>query len=172
MSGRVPPEDRRALVHAMKESLVRARVALDEIRDGTATTRRRLQHELHELEVVRRRRALAEGINDTETAAIAARFEIQHGERASALEKKLEGEEAELAIVEREVAEMSEQLKSASLGVGSGLRSGESGVPPHHSDSASTLEQELDEVRRAQRRSAQDADADARLAELKRRMGI
>ena len=169
LSGKVAPEDRRALLHAMKDSLVHARLSLDDLRDGVATTRRRLQHERSELEIVRRRRALAEGINDAETVAIAVRFETQHVEKAAALEKKLEGEEAELAIVEREVAEMGEQLKAANAGVGSGM-SGQ--TPGHGVPDAAALEQEIDAVGRAQRRSALDAEADARLAELKRRMGM
>lgn len=172
LSGNVAPEDRRALLHSMKDSLVRARLALDDLRDGVALTRRRLQHERSELEVVRRRRTLAEGIKDAETVAIAARFEAQHAEKAAALEKKLEGEEAELAIVEREVAEMGEQLKAATTGVGSGMRSGETNATPRDGGDAAALEQEIDAVGRTQRRNAIDADADARLAELKRRMGM
>ncbi len=173
LSGNVAPEDRRAVLHAMKDSLVHARLALDDLRAGVATTRRRLQHERNELEVVRRRRVLAEGINDAETGAIAVRFETQHLEKAAALEKKLEGEEAELSIVEREVAEMGEQLKSASAGVGSGMPSGASASPrEERTPDDAMLEQEIDAVGRAQRRTALDADADARLAELKRRMGM
>ncbi|MEP7346755.1 MAG: hypothetical protein ABI877_15895 [Gemmatimonadaceae bacterium] len=174
LSSNVAPEERRALLHAMKDSLVHARLALDDLRDGVAKTRRRLQHERAELEVVRRRRVLAEGINDVETVAIAVRFETQHVEKGAALEKKLEGEEAELLIVEREVVEMGEQLKAASAGVGSGMRSegaaqreDRGGAPDD-----TGLEQEIDAVGRAQRRSALNADADARLAELKRKMGM
>lgn len=172
MSGKVAPEERRALLHAMKDSLVHARIALDDLREGTATTSRRLQHERNELEVVRRRRLLAEGINDVETVAIAVRFETQHTEKAAALEKKLEGEEAELAIVEREVAEMGEQLKAANAGLGSGMRSGSATPRADDASDAAALEQEINAVGRAQRRASLDADADAKLAELKRKMGM
>lgn len=171
LSGRVAPEHRRALLHAMKDSLVHARLALDDLRDGVATTRRRLQHEQGELATVERRRSLAEGIHDDETVLIASRFVAQHTARIAALEKKLEGEEAELAIVEHEVAEMGEQLKSANAGVGGGMRG--ASAPPASDGVADhgALEQEIDAVGRAQRRASMDADADARLAELKRKMG-
>jgi hypothetical protein len=172
LSGRVAPEDRRAFIRTMRESLALARVSVDEMRDSVAVTRRRLKHELVELETARRRKTLAEGINDTETVTIAARFEAQHVEKIAALEKKLEGGEAELAIAEREVAEMMEQLKAAQAGVGSGMRPGM--VPPLQPDpldESGALERELDSVSRAQKRAAIDAEADAKLAELKRKMG-
>lgn len=153
----------------MRESLALARVSVDEMRDAVASTRRRLQQELTELETVRRRKALAEGINDAETVTIATRFEAQHTEKIAALQKKLEGAEAELAIAEREVTEMVDQLKAATAGVGSGLRSD---APPPVGDDTSVLERELDAVGRQQRRAALDAEADARLAELKRKMGM
>ena len=172
LSGKVAPEERRALLHAMKDSLVHARIALDDLRAGAETTRRRLQHERSELEVVGRRRVLAEEIGDAETVAIATRFEAQHTEKAAALEKKLEGEEAELVIVAREVAEMGEQLKAASAGVGSGMRAERIPLSADDLPDPSVLEQEINAVGRAQRRASMDADADARLAELKRKMGI
>lgn len=171
-SGNVAPESRRAFLHAMKDSLALARVSVDEMRDAVQATRRRLQHERAELETMRRRKSLAEGINDTETVAIAARFESQSAEKVAALEKKLEGAEAELSIAEREVAEMTEQLKAAHAGVGSGMRPGSAPTPSDAGSDDGALERELDSVGRAQRRAALDADAEARLAELKRKMGM
>ncbi|MFN8582369.1 MAG: hypothetical protein U0163_15515 [Gemmatimonadaceae bacterium] len=171
-SGNVAPESRRAFLHAMKDSLALARVSVDEMRDAVQSTRRRLQLERTELETVRRRKALAESINDAETVSIATRFESQSADKVAALEKKLEGGEAELAIAEREVAEMTDQLKAAHAGVGSGMRPGTAPSPSGSATDDGALERELDSVGRAQRRAALDADADARLAELKRKMGM
>lgn len=178
LSGNVAPDERRAFLHAMKDSLARARMALDDLRSGVDTTRRRLQQQRAELETVRRRKALAEGIGDAETVTIAARFEAQHAEHVSALERKLEGEEAELTLVESEVTEMTAQFKAAQAGVGSGLGGGaaSSGSGPRVRETeareAGDLDAEIDAVGRAQRRAALDADAEARLADLKRKMGM
>jgi hypothetical protein len=169
LSGRVPPEDRRRVLHAMKDSLVHARLAIDDLREGVAKTERRLAVERSELETVRRRKALAEGIGDAETVAIATRFETQHAERVHALELKFAGETAELQLAEREVEEMTRQLKAAQAGVGSGMAAGT--VPTEEGTEGPGLEASLDDLARTRRRAAAEEDAEARLAELKRRMG-
>lgn len=178
LQGNVPPEGRRELLHVMKDTLVRARLALDDLREGVASTRKRLERERGELETVKRRKGLAEGIGDAETVNIASRFEAQHAERVAVLERKLEAQESELALVERELTEMTQQYRAAAAGVGAGLRSGAvptadpAGLEPETlDDTGATLNRELDGLHRAQRRAAAEADADARLAELKRRMG-
>ena len=178
LSGKLPPEERRAALHDMKDSLVHARLAVDDLREAAAKTRRRLDAERAELETIRRRKALAQGIKDQETVKIAERFEAQHAEKLTLITQKLEAEEGELALLEREVEEMKTQLKAASAGVGSGLHAEATGSSSSSAPGgASTdgdrqgLERELDSIARAQRRSATEAEADARLAELKRRMG-
>jgi hypothetical protein len=178
LSGKLPPEERRAALHEMKDSLVHARLAVDDLREAAAKTRRRLDAERVELETIRRRKGLAQGIGDQETVKIAERFEAQHAEKLTLITRKLEAEEGELALLEREVEEMKTQLKAASVGVGSGLHADSPGAasPSATGESATDpdrqgLERELDSIARAQRRSATEADADARLAELKRRKG-
>ena len=81
-------------------------------------------------------------------------------------------QESELAMVDREVAEMKEQLKAAMAGVGSGMRAGtvDTAADPLDPGRAG-LEQQLNDLKRAERRASADAEADARLAELKKRMG-
>ena len=58
------PEERRAIASRMKDTLVQARLGLDDLRGGLAKTRQRLANEEQELATVRRRKQLAEGIND------------------------------------------------------------------------------------------------------------
>ncbi len=89
------------------------------------------------------------------------------------LERKLEASRAELALVEREVEEMTAQFKAAQAGVGSGLRAGavDEAMDPTASPDAG-LDRDLRTLDRERRRQATEADADARLAELKRRMGL
>lgn len=175
LHGNVPPGGRREALAIMKETLVRARLALDDLHAGVETTRKRLRQEESDLETVRRRKGLAEQIGDAETVSIALRFETQHTERIAVLSRKLEAQVNELSLVDREVEEMGQQLKAASAGVGSGLRSdavSESAADGTESDDVrADLERELSGLDRAQRRAAAEAEADARLAELKRRMG-
>jgi hypothetical protein len=170
LSGGVPPNERRAVLADMRETLVRARLGLDDLRRGIEETRKRLTHELKEHETAERRKALAEQIGDAETAAIAQKYAAHHGERAAVLGRKLESQEAELAMIEAEVSEMTVQMKAAMAGAGSGLR--DSGPAPEAlGGEDEALRADFDSLRRAQSRAAQDAAAEERLAELKRRMG-
>ena len=171
------PEARRAGLARMKETLVLARVGLDDLRSGIALTRGRLLKEEQELETMRRRKGLAAGIHDVETVALAEKYEAQHRERAEVLRRKLEAQHAELAIAERDVAEMTTELRDAVAGV-PGATTREA---PHGADAAADagapdrtrdeVASELEAMARASARKARDAEADARLAELKRRMG-
>ena len=172
LHGNVPPEGRRELIAVMKDTLVQARIAMDDLKEGIEVTRKRVAVEMHELETIRRRKGLAQNVGDEETVRIAERFETQHVERLAVLEQKLSAQESELALVDREVTEMKEQLKAAMAGVGSGMRAGtvDTGADPLD-EGKSALEQQLNELKRAERRASADADADARLAELKKRMG-
>jgi phage shock protein A len=171
LQGRVAPADRMEQIHQMKQGLVMAKVATDDLRAGVALTRARLERERTELATVRRRGELAAGIADTETVAVAQRFESQHAERVSVLERKLDAQEAEAMLAEREIAEMTAQLKAASKGVGDvpaprGPTDAELGLR----DDA-PLAGQLNELRRTAERAERERAADDRLAELKKKMG-
>jgi hypothetical protein len=177
MDRATPPEERRAGLARMKQTLVTARMGLDDLRGGVQVTRKRLEGEQRELETMRRRKGLAAGINDAQTVALAEKYEAHHAERVAVLARKLEAQEAELAIAERDVAEMTAELRNAVAGIGA------SAGGAFASDAAAAAEadavvnegsgvaDEIDALGRAAKRSARDADAEARLAELKRRMG-
>ena len=166
----------RARARMMREALVDAKVGLSQsraARDGVAA---QLERERSELATVRRRGQLAAGINDRETVRLAAEYERKHSERIAVLERKLAALEQEVALVERETAEMSAQLKRLT-GVGD---SGASPAPDAGAASPDATREatseaadlsELDALRHTAERSARDADADRRLADLKRRMG-
>lgn len=172
LHGNVPPEGRRELISAMKDTLVQAKLALDDLREGVEITSKRVERERSELETVRRRKGLAQNVGDAETVTIAERFEAQQAERLGVLENKLNVQQTELALVERDVAEMKEQLRAALAGVGSGMRSGTVDAAADPLDEGrSGVEQQLNDLKRAERRAAASADADAALAELKKRMG-
>jgi len=170
MSGRVAPNERRAVLADMRETLVRARMGLDDLRRGVEETRKRLAQEVRDHETAERRRTLAAEIGDKETETIAVRFTAHHAERVAVFQRKLDSQEAELALVDGEVTEMTAQLKAAMAGAGSGLRDAAPSAETLGGDDES-LRAELDGMRRAETRAARDAAAEERLAELKRRMG-
>ena len=85
LHGNVPPEGRRELIAVMKDTLVQAKLALDDLREGVDITRKRVAQETMELETIRRRKGLAQNVNDAETVTIAERFEQQQAERLSVL---------------------------------------------------------------------------------------
>jgi len=174
IDGNVAPSDRRAALSDMRDTLVHARMGLDDLRKAVGITKQRLASERAELETVQRRLAQAESIGDMDTVAVARRYEAQHTERVLLLGQRLEVEQGELGLVEREVDEMMVQLKAANAGVGSGLGSGAADratMPDDVLDEDVQLNRELDHMRRAQQRASKEASADEHLAELKRRMG-
>ena len=174
LHGRVAPADRRTVIADMKRGLVHARLAAEDLRTGVDVTAKKLAAERDQLVTMQRRKGLAESISDAETAALAAKYEQQSAERVAVLVRKLEAQQAEAELAEREVAEMITQLKSAGAGVGSGTAGARpAGISDEdlglRNDPA--LDAELDGLARARARSAADAAADEKLADLKRRMG-
>jgi hypothetical protein len=113
LGGRIAPADRRAVITDMKQALVHAKMGVEDLREGVELTRRRVEVEREQLATATRRRTLAEGINDTETVALATKFEAQYAERLAVLERKLEAQEAEFGLAERDSDEMVVQLKQA-----------------------------------------------------------
>jgi hypothetical protein len=179
LRGTPPSGDaRRSIIADMRETLVKARMGLDDLRQGVTQTRTRLTRERAELETVRRRKELAAGIKDAETVAIAERYEKQHAERISLLERKLETQEAELAMVEREVSEMNTEFKLAAAGATPGVSAGSDPSAAAEGTDAGDLmnegagvRDEIDGLARARRRADAEASAEEKLAALKRRMG-
>jgi hypothetical protein len=170
------PEERRAGLARMKQTLVTARMGLDDLRTGVELTRKKLAAESRELETMRRRKGLAAGIADAETVGLAEKYEALHAERVGVLTRKLEVQEAELAIAERDVAGMTAELKGAMSGTGAAASSSApSSEAAREADDVTgdgaRVAEEIDALGRAAGRSARDADAERRLAELKRRMG-
>lgn len=171
------PEDRRIVASRMKETLVQARAGLNDLRDALAKARERLAAETHELETVRRRRQLAEGIGDKETVGIATKYEEMHAQRVDAIQKKVSAEEAELLLAEREVESMTVELKAVMAGTAPG--GGAPAIDPGGvgdlggtgSEGNAALRDEIDSLGRQRAREDREADAARRLDELKRKMG-
>lgn len=152
----------------MRETLVQARVGIGEMRQGVEETQLALTGKERELETVRRRRGQAEAIGDAETVRVAERYEAELASRVEILTRKLAAQRDELALAEQEVREMTAELRKA-IGGGTVPRP-VTGTDPLADESTAALD-ELAALERARGRAARDADADARLAELKRKMG-
>jgi hypothetical protein len=168
------PEERRIVVLRMKETLVQARLGLDDLRAGLDKARQRLAGEERELETVRRRKQLAEGIGDRETVDIAAKYEQMHVERVEVLRQRVSAQEAELTLAERDVTQMSAELKAALAGTDPHVAAPSLDDVTAANDverDASSLNDEIDSLNRAHARADREADAARRLEELKRRMG-
>ena len=199
LSTRLDPDERRTMTQAMRDALVHAKLGLNDLRALLATTNTRLAAERAELETVRRRQGLAAQINDEETVAIAERFASQHQERVLMLETKQMVQQQELSLAERDYEEMSVELRLIKSGVAPGARSKQPGTAfgaaaasvrsdglPADLDledkTAAGVNSVLDDpladpltesVASPTRRTRveREADAEQRLAALKRRMG-
>lgn len=187
LSGRLAPEERRRVASTMREAMVHAKLALNDLRDGVQATERRLAEERTSLETVRRRQGFAADIGDTETVNIAERFAAQHAERVAMLETKLMAQQQELTVTEREFDDMSAQLRLAMSGVDPNVAGPEiasrrevdtllddmTRPDPTGSDADLGLDSEAGpDVRGGRRtRAEREAEAEDRLAALKRRMG-
>jgi hypothetical protein len=180
LSRATPPEERRQIVSRMRDTLVQAKVGLQDLRDGLEKSRRRLQAEQRELETVLRRKRLAEQISDAETVRLATQYEQLHAEKVAVLTRKLEAQESELALAERDVAQMMTELRNAASGIGPATDRSAAAMNAAMDEIESDLEggtrdgglrEEIDGLSRAQSRADREADAARKLEELKRRMG-
>lgn len=111
-----PAGDLRDLARQMREAVVEARVAVQELRQGLARTDTELAAERQRLADAERRGRLAAEIQDGETVEVAQRFTAKHRERVGVLERKRGAQQEELALAERDVAEMQAQLRKAEVG--------------------------------------------------------
>jgi hypothetical protein len=176
-----PPEEKRAIVSRMRDTLVQAKVGVQEMEEALARSRQRLDKERRELDTVRRRKGLAAQIGDTETVAVAEKYEQLHAERMDVLESKLAAQERELELAQRDVQEMSKELRLAASGAMPAMGSTEReameevdaalGGAPGQGPASSAVRDEIDSLGRARSRADRDADAQRKLDELKRRMG-
>lgn len=157
-----PPPDWRELRGQLHRAAVEGRAAVLQLRDALARTERDLALERKALEDARRRGAMAVDVGDAETGDVAERFVQRHTERTEVLEQKLGAQRAELTLLERDVDELVAKLRDLERRQGV-PQDGSRIQPPVDVDDAA-LGAELD-------RSAREADAEARLRELKNRMG-
>lgn len=170
----VPPTPREEAA-ALERSLVETKVGLDDLRRALEATDRELTRERAQLVDAERRGALAAGIEDAETVRVAEEFVTKHRDRVAVLERKLAVQHDEVAMAERDAAELLARLKLARQGMNSagqspsveaawrGLESA-GGTRPETDVESELLKTRVD-------RAAMEQAADAQLAHLKKKLG-
>lgn len=177
LSSRLDPDERRRMGGGMREAMVHAKLAIQDMRTALVATEARLKAEQTELDTVRRRQGLAAQIDDQETVAIAERFATQHAERVAMLESKRMVQQQELDLAEREYESMSADLKRVLSGFAPEASSPDEAarreVEALLSDDPAVSSDRPDLSSPAPRRTRaeREADAEARLADLKRQLG-
>ncbi|MCY4399125.1 MAG: hypothetical protein OXE96_07295 [Gemmatimonadetes bacterium] len=189
------PEAVDGLLKSMEREAVGTRTALEALKVELAAAEKRSRAELREAEVCRRREGLAREIGDGDTADVAAKFAGRHEERARVLVGKAGAIEAEIRMQESEYTEMLAQIKEAranrsKLAASAGrTQTRESlhgaddlfgeldrmaekiGDQEDSADAAGDLFDDAGDFDEALRESRREEVIDARLDELKRRMG-
>ncbi len=183
------------LLKGMEKEAVATRSGLESLKEQLDQARKRAAAEGREADVCRRREAMATRIGDTETAGIASKFAEKHDNRQRVLSDKAEAIEAEIRLHESEYAEMIEQIRKAranrdSLAATAG-RTQARGSINRADDFFGELDRMADRIDGSEGRAGASGDlfddgpefdetlrraqreevADARLEELKRRMG-
>ena len=175
LAGATPPEDLYDLAGCMRSALVEARAGLSALKDDLAKTERELALAQREIETAERRRELAAGIDDAETVQVAEAFVAKLRERAAVLEKKAAAQREEIALAERDAAEMTRQLEEVTKrrgAVDAGRSSAEAWASLGRAGvDRPELDPEQEALKTRMDRAAREAQADAKLEELKKRMG-
>jgi hypothetical protein len=148
----------------MKQTLAMARVSRDESRRAHAKGRQALEAAERELATIERRGALAAQINDLETVAVAERFAASTREQIARLLRKEAVLLEELIAAERTLSDMESEWRAATgrtapTGTAAPETPLDEGPTPDPADYRA-----LDDAARA-------AAAEAKLEELKRKMG-
>jgi hypothetical protein len=170
-----PPADLGEIASRMREAVIEQKARVRGMQQDLAKVEQLLVLQRSELTTAQRRRELAAAIQDAETVAVAERFIARLQEHVAVLEKKVVAQREEEALASRELTEMTAQLQEAARrhpkltsersteAAWDGL--GRAGMDRPETD----LEGEL--LKGRMERAAREAAADAKLDELKKRMG-
>ena len=107
------PEAVESLLKGMEKEAVAAKSGLESLKQELEVTRKRAAAERREAEVCRRREELARKIGDAETAEIAGKFGEKHERRCQVLKEKGDAIQAEVRLRESEFSEMLSQIREA-----------------------------------------------------------
>ncbi len=169
-----PSGDLRDLTRQMQEAVVEAKLAVRGAEESVARTERELGEERQRLADAERRGRLAAEIQDRETVDVAQRFVAKHRARLGVLEHKHAGLREELALAERELADMQAQLgraerdRPASEAARSAERAWRDLAAAGGARPATDLRDDL--LRSELDRAAREAAAEHQLQELKKKL--
>jgi phage shock protein A len=113
MGRREPEDDVAGLLGAMRREMVDARAALPLYEDHHRAAEAELAREQRALDDAVRRGGLAEKINDAETVRVAAEFAERHRKRVAVLQEKVRAARAERELRVQEVDDMMRRYKEA-----------------------------------------------------------
>jgi hypothetical protein len=157
-----PPPDWRDLRNELQRAAVEGRAAMLQLQDALAKAERELAAERRQRDDAQRRGALAAGVGDAETVAVAERFTQRHQERVAMLEQKIAAQQAELGLLERDVNEVVQRIRDLEL---------RAGMPADGSRVQPPVDVDDQELGARLDRAGREAEAEARLRELKNKMG-
>ena len=107
------PETVDRLLRGMQREAVEVSAALESLKDQLARARKRSGEEARNAAICERRETLAREIGDTDTAEVAASYAERHAARSRVLADKASAIEAEIRLQEAEYAEMLAQIRKA-----------------------------------------------------------
>jgi len=175
LAAATPPPDLGEIASRMREAVIEQKAAVRQMQQALAKDEALLAAAGEELATAERRRGQAEAIGDSETVAVADKFIARLRERVEVLQRKVEAQRGELAFAERELGEMTAQLAEAAKRRGGAEASRGADAAWSSLGAAGMDRPEVDvegELLRSRiERQAREAAAEAKLEELKKKMG-
>ncbi len=175
LAAATPSEHPREAVGRMRAALIEMRAAVEPMRRALEESERLRGRAQAELETADRRRGQAAQIGDQETVSIAEKYAAKLKERLGVLEQKIAAQRAELTLAEQDLAEATTQLTEAAKLQGADVAQDSADAAWRELGRAGMDRPDLDVEQEALRhrmdRARIEAEANAKLDELKRRMG-
>ncbi len=186
------PETVDRLLKGMRDEAADTQAHIKRLEQEVEVARRIAKREANDAKVARRREEMAQKIGDAETARVAGEFALKHENKRDVIQQKAAALEKELELRKKEVAEMLTKIKEAQKDrdtlAATASRSGARDTIRGTGDLFDELDRMADkidgedkegraseEVWQSMEDDARaddvDVDFDARLDELKRRMG-
>lgn len=184
------PETVDRLLRGMREEAAATQAHVKRLEQEIEVTRKIAEREGRDAQTCRRREELARKIGDEETARVAAEFAVKHENKRDVIRHKVEVLQEELVLRKSEVTEMVAKIKEAQKDrdaiAATASRSGARNTIRGAGDLFDELDRMADKIEgnEASERAGEDVweamedeaeeqevDYDARLEELKRRMG-
>lgn len=175
LAAATPPPDLGEIAAQMREAVIEQKAGVRQMQEALARDESLLAVLQDELATAERRRGQADAIGDAETVTVADKYIAKHRERVVVIERKVVVQREELGLAERDLTEMTAQLAEAAKRRG-GDEAARGANDAWNSLGAAGMDRpevdtEGDLLKSRIERQAREAAADARLEELKKKMG-